>query len=384
MKNINIYGLLLIGLSLMFACSPIEDDLDEINESSAFVKDMVYTLVDEDYELIDGECDCSGYGSFGSEDDAKSYIPYFLSTQYSALGATSSALVTYNLYNGSSPDLNGELKAFTVTDAEYDELGYGEYKNFGDLNKDIPVYASYKWADASDGDYMDVTHAFYSSATGFVPDSVSRAGYTVAYGWMHAELIPDAAYGDYFGESGIDFSYEDEGVEKIPVYLRDMNKFAQDGNMKLIQYNYDNGEEDNPTTPALALYTFSGGNWLYYNDHFQVTDESISFGNDGLVWVPDNTIKYELSGGDYSSIAAATATSNPDGSASMDQYGNYDLSVWTSDEIYESINALMLSEGAFIKELDQKYSITYATYSGASGTGVLNLIYDGTNYIINE
>ncbi|PIB34615.1 hypothetical protein BFP72_03925 [Reichenbachiella sp. 5M10] len=380
MNKFNIYTLFLLALTMCFACDPMEDDLEEINASSSgFVKDVTYTLTEDDYDLINDECECTGYGTFSTEDEAKEYVPFALNSAFPAFGAGSSAVVTYALYHGSSPDLRGDYNAYTVTDAEYAELGF-TYGNFSNLTADIPKYATYKQPDAGDGDYMDIEHAFYSSSTGAVPDTTSRAGYTVAYGWMYAEILPDNVYGDYFGESGIDFSNEDEGVEKIPVYLKDTYKFVNEGDRKLIQFNYDNGEDTDPTTPAFVIYEFDGMDWISYGAAFQTTDVTLSFGKVGDTWVPDNTIKYTLSGADFTVIGTNTAESNPGGSASVLQYGNFDLSLWSEEQIIAALNEFMLDSSTFIKEVDQKYLITYATYNPAGASDIL-LIYDGENFV---
>lgn len=383
----NIFKILLAVVSLaFFACDPLDDTYKELGIEGngeeggelVFVKDVVYELTSDDYDIADEVCDCSRYGNFSSEEDAKIGIPAVLSEVYPALGMTSSALVTYDMYNGSAPDLRGDQEIYTVTSEEYTELGFS-YPNFGNLATDVPKYAEYKFPDAWDGDYMDVTHDLYVAGS-FYADTTSRAGYTVAYGWMYVDIIPDAAYGDYFGESGIDFSYEDEGVEKIPVYLKDNIKFSAAGDRKLVQFNYDNGDDVDPTTPALALYIYDGMDWLLYDDAYQITKATLAFGNNGTVWVPDNTIKYTLSRSDFNVIGTNTAGTNPAGSTSVLTYGNFDLALWPKAQIVDAINQFMMDSGTFIKEVDQKYLITYATYNPSGASDIL-LIYDGSAYV---
>ncbi|MEP2025721.1 MAG: hypothetical protein ABJH98_03995 [Reichenbachiella sp.] len=382
MKNIYKIFSYSLAMTLVFfaACdSPLQDEIDEIEESTAIVKDIEYTLTDDDYGTIDDECECSGFGSFNTEDDAKEFIPVALNDVFPALGSGSSIIATYKLYKGSSPDLRGDSEAYTVTSAEYDELGF-TYGNFSSLEFDIPLYADYKWPNAGDGDYMDITHQYYNGSA--TVTEVSRAGYTVAYGWKYVNILPDADYGDYFGESGTDFSTEDEGEEKMPVYLADMIKFSSDGDIRLVQYNYDDGEDGD--VPTLRMYIFDDASWLLYNDYYQTVDQILSFSNDGKDWVPDNTIKYTLASADYASVGEAWATKNADGSTSISQYGNYDLTLWSDDQIVESLNELMLGSSAFLKEVGQKYLVSYAVWMPGAGTNSKLFIYDGTNFVIVE
>ncbi|WP_370089741.1 hypothetical protein [Ekhidna sp.] len=374
MKKINIILAALLLVSF-WGCEPLEDEIKLVEEQTVITKDLVYTLTDDDYDVADDACDCSGFGSFSSEAGVKVGIPAVLDNNFPALGKGSSAVVTYNFYNGSSPDLNGTEFTYTVTAQEYTDLGYN-FGSFDDLSGDIPTYASFKEPNAEDGDFMDITHEYYDgSSTSTV---TSRGVYTVAYGWQYAFILPDAAYGDFFGESGIDFSTSDEGKEKMPVYLNEFNSlFVDEGTTMVVQFNFDDrfteGGSGNPNVPDVGLYIFSGGEWLLYNDHFQTTAETLSFANDGSEWVADNTIKLTLDASAYASIGAATATSNPDGSASAIQYSNFDLGLWTSDEIFDAITSYLEST---VPSVDgQKYLVTYATWEPGAGTGQIYVIY---------
>ena len=290
------YAAALVALVLV-SCDPLQDVYDELDESASELvsADLAFTMTDDDYETADDACDCARFGNFSSEDDVKVGVPAVLSSNHPGLGQGSTAVVTYDFYNGSSPDLRGDYYEYTVTDAEYDELGF-RFGNFSDLSKDIPLYADYKEPGAWDGHHMDITHEFYNGSG--VETLVSRAVYTVAYGWQYTFILPDDAYGDFFGESGTDFSNSGEGREKMPIYLNEnFYLFVEDGTVLVAQYNYDDrfGSSGMANVPDVGLYIFTAGEWLLYNDHYQVTEQSLSFGHDGTTWVPDNTIKYDFS-----------------------------------------------------------------------------------------
>jgi len=362
---------------LSFSCDPLEDDINAIKANKVEVQDLVYTLTEDDYDFADDICDCSGFGSFSSDEDVKVNVSLILTENFPALGKGSSAIVTYDFFNGSSPDLRGDLQEFTVTDEEYDALGFG-FGNFSNLSNDIPKYAEFKWPDAGDGDYMDITHDFFSGATGFVPDSLSRAVYTVSNGWQYAFILPEDVYGDFFGESGIDFSDSDEGEEKVPVYLNEFNSlFIDEGETLVVQYNFDDrcfGDDcedpGEPNVPDVALYIFTSGEWLLYNDNFQNTSATLSFGHDGTTWVPDNTIKYTFTTADF---AVAGDEANGLGNASardnLRTFGNFGTQ-WSRDEIIEAI-AFVLKLNFPDAEVGQKYLVTYNTFP----TGDLSALF---------
>lgn len=399
----NLYKILNYSLAatLLFfaACeSPLQDEIDEIKESTAIVKDVEYTLTDDDYETIDDECDCTGFGSFNSDDDAKAYIPVALNDVFPALGTGSSSITTYLRFNGSSPDLNGTQTTFTVPSTDYD-LFHDDpdgFDNFGNADEEVVEYVNWKGFEGEDGDYLDITFDYYDGT--FHAGAVSRIVYTVAYGWQYAWIAPQEVY-DFFGESSTeypdgsgtytpDFSYEDEAEEVMHIYLNEYKSvFAEDGDILVVQYNYDNGadnEVENPTEMAVLMYIYNGSEWIEYGDGYQTTEQVLSFANDGKNWVPDNTIKYTLGSSDYSAIAADWATENPDGSTSVASYSNFDLTLWTDDQINSAINQQMLASSTFLKEDGQKYAITYAVWMPGAGTVTKLFVYDGTNYVLVE
>ncbi|MEQ9403661.1 MAG: hypothetical protein RIM99_08765 [Cyclobacteriaceae bacterium] len=384
MKKINLksYLLVLVSFFLVLSCGdPLEDEINAINETVSISKDITYTLVDDDYEIADDACGCAGFGSFSSEDDVKENIPIILDEVFPGLGDGSSASVTYDFFNGSSPDLRGTYTQVTVPDGDYDLLnGFDGFDNFGNADEDVVEWVNWKGYEGEDGDYIDVTFAIFAAGN-FTPDSVSRIVYTVAYGWMWAEPLPDDSYADFFGESPPDFSFEDEGEDNIPFWLKVNKVFAVEGDRALIQWNWDNGPG---TSQSVALFIYSGGQWIEYGDIAQVTQETLNFGHDGTKWVADNTIKYTLGVDDWADIAAATLNSNPDGSASISSFGNFDLTLWTTDQIFDAITEQLPSIFPS-PEAGQKYLISYAVWRPGSGTDTINIIWDGTAYsIISE
>ena len=403
MKNIKktSYLWILTGLFLVVGCDPLADDINEIEKTTSIAKELIYTLTDDDYDTADDECGCSGFGNFGSEEDAAENIPIILADVFPGLGNGSSALVTYDIFNGSSPDLRGDSDERTVSDAEYDELGFS-FGNFDDKSADLALWANTFVSGGSDGDYVDVTYEYFGGSG--TDTTVDRVVYTVAYGWMYAFQVTQDMY-DFFGESsscyGVpDFSFDDEASGVLPVYLNEfMTLFIEEGDRLLVQFNYDNGEDcvdeddvadalpevielSDPTEQDVILYIFSGGEWVEYGDGFQVTQNVLNLGHDGKKWVPDNTIKYTLGTDDFNSIATASSGTNSAGADSMNSFGNYDLTLWSSDEIFNTITARLVE--LFPTVEGQKYLVSYAVWRPGSGVDQLHVVWNGTAYVLVE
>ena len=100
MKYLNILSFIFI-LVLIQACKPLQDDIDALDIPTTVSADIETTLTDDDYDFV-------GLGTdnyFSSEDDAKELIPLILTNNYPAFGKGASALVTYDLYRGSAPNI---------------------------------------------------------------------------------------------------------------------------------------------------------------------------------------------------------------------------------------------------------------------------------------
>ena len=105
-----------------------------------------------------------------------------------------------------------------------------------------------------------------------------------------------------------------------------------------------------------------------------------SCGDSEDIPVIDNTIKYTLGPDDFSSIAEAFAGINSAGSDSMSDFGNYDLTLWSSDQIFESITARLLE--IFPAVEGQKYNVSYSVWRPGSGVDEIKVIYDGSAYVL--
>ena len=111
-----------------------------------------------------------------------------------------------------------------------------------------------------------------------------------------------------------------------------------------------------------------------------IIESQLQLGHDGSNWVPDNTIKYSMTSADYTAVSEAYADSNPAGSESMANYGNYDTGLWSAEQITESIGGVLKSNFPEADE-GQKYLVFYSVYTGASQTWTEHLILSGGEYV---
>ncbi|WP_421763003.1 choice-of-anchor J domain-containing protein [Ekhidna sp.] len=178
MKKLNIYSLIIALLAVVvISCNPLQDDIDQIEQNLTIVKDVEYTLTDDDYETLDEICGCTGFGNFGSEEDVKANVPTILAEQFPALGLGSSAVVTYDFFRGFNDDVDVYLDV--VDDLRY-ELGESDY--------------AVGSAEAGDAGFFNNTVTFEDNVTAILNAGVSSPtdGQIVAVTYEKSDL----AYSD--------------------------------------------------------------------------------------------------------------------------------------------------------------------------------------------
>ena len=169
------------------------------------------------------------------------------------------------------------------------------------------------------------------------------------------------------GEGYSNFSSEDEAIAKVSVFLVEKFKYSgkMAGDIEAIMYKLYTGGS---VKSFLANFIYDGASWAEYNN---VMNETIKFGHDGATWVPDNTIKYTLTGADYTLVGNGN-------------YGNFDVRNG-KDEAEESVrldkvNTILLNN--FPNDLEgQKYIVTYNIYNGAAGVQSLSVVKTDGVYV---
>jgi len=212
--------------------------------------------------------------------------------------------------------------------------------------KQVNDFYTYSSGDAS-WSKIDHSTAYYLSA-----DDYNSMGAPGQYDNFSSSVAPD----DY-----------------IPEFLSINYPYAQEEDEIVVVYKYYSGSVQTRGN----LYTFTDGMWSAYNS---VVTASLLFGFSDGAWVPDNTIKYTLTSGDYSAIAANPDLANESARSNLDSYGNFNTNggYWTQDDIVAAISFVLLEMNPDAEE-GQKYQVTYDTYPG--GVQEVALILSGGAYV---
>ncbi|MBZ9627071.1 hypothetical protein LB456_06355 [Psychroflexus sp. CAK57W] len=373
MKKISLLAGLFFSLFII-SCEPVEDIENEINaelDSEPVVGAVDYTLVEEDYtDVLDRR-----FPNFDNTDQAKELVPVLLDDMFPFWGKGSQALVTYDLY---SPQLRvrDETTRYELSREEYDP--YSRYGNFDDYS-DIKDFLSTKYPDAADDDLVLLTFKFYDGSVntwtqGFIFDGSK---------WNETMRVTDAQYEEMGHGRFYNFNSQDQAETKLQILLNNSVFYEEEiveGTVKNILYKYYDGN----VNFQFANYIYKDNTWTLLTN---VVPETLQFGHDGDTWVPDNTIKYELTADDFNLIANALSSQYPGPTSSAGNYGNFDRrpgnsNFWSDEMILEAMNVVLESKNPDA-ENGQKYVITYAIYNGTSGTETVYLIKEEGSWIYN-
>lgn len=364
MKILNILSFILV-VAILQSCNPLEDEINALNITDNVVADLDITLTDDDYDLVG-----FGFGSFDSDEDAKTFIPDILTENYPQLGGGSSALVNYALYNPIR--INNEVE-FTLTDEDYMALDQG----FGTLSSEGDIFdaAEFKHPNPEANDVVTLTYEWFCFGC---PEEGTRTSKLTYYeGRWYIAYVPTEEDYRFMGQSFNNFSSRTTARERIGkvLGLRHIFDDADAIRTSVFVYTFVDDNDVRQFVDFMAVFQFDGEAWQPFQD---VVQRSLQLGHDGNTWVPDNTIKYSLTGADYVAIAASTATSNPGGSTSVNNFGNFDVGLWSEDQIIDAIGARLLE--IFPKVEDQKYLVSYDTWEPGAGVRNIHLIYKGGTY----
>ena len=373
-----------------------------------------YTLTDADYDLVgNGRFDNFDIRTGRAEetiDVRRAKIQTILLNNFPDAADGAKYNVTYAVYDGSAGVLEMLVKQqqnepdaslttnYTLTDADFELVGNGQYKNFDiRAGRDeetvearrakIETILLNNFPAAVSGDLFNVTYAIYDGAagtrvmlvqfdgTGYTIFSTtsyelytfaleeSTTRFTLTDEWAAPISFTSDEYA-LMGQSYPTFSDNDLAIYNIGIYLRTLYQFAAIDDFVAVEYNYFSGG----VSQRNVNYVFDGSVW---NAIPTVIDETIKFGHDGNSWVPDNTIKYTLTAADYALVG-------------NDRYGNFDVRAGKDEESEESrlakINTILLNNFPSDAE-GQKYIVTYNIYNGANGVWSLAVIKEGSAYV---
>jgi hypothetical protein len=370
--NISKLYMFLMAAFAMVACDPNKDIIKELEENPApITADLDIVLVADDYE-DSGNDGAAKFGNFSSEDDAKEGIPNILTAQYPHLGQGSSAKVQYDLY---APIRMSYDTIHTLTSEDYDAIGesYGNLSSLSDIFK----ATSYIVPDPQGNEVLVLGYEWWNGS------GVETREDKMAYyeGDWYISYVPTTEEYYAMGQSFPNFDSrstarrEIEGMLNTNYYLS-----AEEGDFRtsVFTYTYKNDDGVRQFDNFLAVFMFVGGKWAAIQD---VSPRVLQLGHDGSKWVPDNTIKYTMTGDDYAFVVTEYESVNPAGAASMDRFGNYDITIWSAEEIESSIADVLMEHFASSPD-GQKYLVFYKVWTGsASDEYTLHMIKSGDTYV---
>ncbi|WP_248724794.1 hypothetical protein [Seonamhaeicola sp. ML3] len=380
MKKI-IYLITMVLAVALVGCDPLDEIFQDIDANAVPISgDVELELTDEDYDDLG-----LNFPNFGSEDQAKELIPGLLDEKFPALKDNSSAIVTYDLFFPKRDERS--LIRYEVTDQDYDDLGH-RFGNF-DRESEIFEFLEWKYPSPADRTLVSLTYEFFNGSV-----NEFNNGYLFINGaWEMMLGFTDDEY-TLMGEGFPNFSSEDEAVAKIPIFLKDKLKFetyeAGDiiGTMyKLFVTDVDDidgdGRTDDRTTYSYVKYfIFDGAEWAEYNN---VITQVLQFGHDGTTWVPDNTIKYTLTGEDVALIESSFIEKYPGPADNVGFFGSFDRrsgssNFWSDDMLLEAFNVVLDTRNPGAED-GQKYILTFVVYTGSTGNETKAVIKEGGVWI---
>ncbi len=357
----NLFYTIALFFAVLTSCeSPMADIYDAIDNPvdtagnllpNKIVGQTSYTLTEEDYT---DELDFN-YPNFSSTDQAKELIPGFLTSKFPVWGMGSLAEITYDIYNR-IPSV--DATPFDVDASEYEPITGNSYGNFSSTNH-VTEYAALKYPDAQDGDFYAFNCKYYAG-------SVSDRIYGVLMhngAWVAVQGFDADAY-TAMGESFPNLSSTDEAEEKLPIFLKDYNKYNTVKVGEPLMYVYETRFDAH-----LIAFVYDGINYTLYEN---ILSETLQFGHDGSTWVPDNTVKYILTAADFALVG-------------NDRYGNFDVRPGKDEEPIsvriEKINTILTNNFPDLAVEGQKFVVDYNVYNGSAAVYTIALIHDGTSFV---
>lgn len=167
----------------------------------------------------------------------------------------------------------------------------------------------------------------------------------------------------------------------LPQFLSIKYPFAQEEDEIFVIYRFFQGGSVGTVTKG-NLYTFTNGEWV-------PSVSSLQFGLDNGIWVPDNTIRYTLSSGDYALVV--TQLTGVEGFEAavenLDSFGNFNRAGgstnWTDEMVITALNFVLDSVNPSAEE-GQKYIVTIATWAPGNSTEDFALIKEGGEWVSQE
>jgi len=248
------------------------------------------------------------------------------------------------------------------------------------------IHVAFKYESTSETSATWEVENVVIKAAGVEGETINKeVFYTLSGGeWEEVEgvyFLSDADFdsmGESYGQPGYynNFGSTMPPDDYVQTFLNIKYPYALDDDKLIIVYDYYSSSSGAQLRGN--LYTAMNGEWSAYQSTQNTT---LQFAHDGNVWVPDNTIKYTLTGADYSYIVATFTSKYPSETANMASFGNFNGYSWTPEMILEAVNAVLLHNNPSAAE-GQKYALTYSIYDGTTHDDTIYLILEGGEYVL--
>ena len=363
-------------------------------------------VIEENYGAVAGQLYNITYATYNGSRAEETIKLRFDGNTFAAVDTGVSYELDSDDYQYIAAELSEEYPEATASMAEYGnfEKRTSVYWEDEMIEEALNILLMREYPDAEDGDMFEVTYDVYDgedktetmsmikSGDEFVINegaSVSTIEATNVFAftngdWNEPYMLPADSYTEEFGQSFSNFGDEEEALTKIAIFLGREFPYAEEGEFKAVAYRFYNGEA---TVTEYANFVLEGGEWSAIPS---VISDSLQFGYEDGMWVPDNTINYSLGAADYAIIADALSGNDELSTqiASMERYSNFDRrpgasAYWDDDAILLAMQSL-LNEIAPNAEEGQKYVLTFDIYNGSNTTESLSLIKEGGEWVVNE
>ncbi|WP_298900772.1 choice-of-anchor J domain-containing protein [uncultured Psychroserpens sp.] len=268
---------------------------------------------------------------------------------------TTSADLDFTAYDGQT--VHVALK-YSSTDSDSPRWRVQDFaiRTIGFSGDTESLSAYYKY---SEGEWDEVDGVYYLSSADY--DSMGEgSGQPGAFNNFSGSVLPE---------------------NYLPQFLSINYPFAQEGDELFIIYRFFGGSGVGTVTKG-NLYTFSGGNW-------SPSISSLQFGLENGIWVPDNTIRYTLTGSDYTLVASELiAVEGFEAAAdNLDNFGNFNRAGgstnWTDEMIVTALNIVLDNLNPSAAD-GQKYIVTIATWAPGNSTEDFSMIKSSGEWVINN
>ena len=283
----------------------------------------------------------------------------------------------------------GGIDAMDWTAFSFDKTAFGSLTTSADLDFSAydgeQIYIAFRYTATDSNSARWRLQSFATKAVGVSGDTNGKGEYFVFDGgsWEAAEgvyYLSDADYdsmGEESGQPGRFNNFSDSVLPEnyVPQFLGLTYPFAQEGDELFIIYQYFSGG----VSRRGDFYTFTNGEWLPFQ-------ASLQFGfNDG-VWVPDNTIRYELVTSDYELVVSELTgvMGFEDAVDNLDSFGNFKRTgssdSWTDEMMLTAVGAILDNLNPSAEE-GQKYVVIAETWAPGNATEEFAVIKTGGEWV---